>query len=445
MKKSELTKYTAALLGMLVFQCSAVAADAQLEQAQGLLDKKQSAQAYEMLAPLESARAGEPDYDYLLAIAALDGGKPTQAVFALERFLALNPENGLARLELARAYYMMGDIKASRLEFDTVKRQQAPTQVSAAIQSYLSAMNAIAANDATRVRGYVELGGGYDSNANSATAASQIAIPMYGGAITTLDPSSRSQGDQFATAGAGVSVRHPFSSEWALNSTASFNSRRYDDLSTYNISNIDGSVGLTRTLGAEQFTGAMQYQKLYVDDSSYRQIFGVLGQWQHVIDEQRQFTVYGQAMRLDYSGVQDIRDASRYVIGTAYSQAFNAEYLPVMYVGAYVGRERPDASNVPHLGNNFVGLRAGGQLSFSASLALVGSASIEHRDYRGEEPQFQRNRSDRQHDLSLALVFIPKNDWVIRPEISYIRNDSSIVLNDFSRTQYLVTIRRNFN
>jgi hypothetical protein len=306
-------------------------------------------------------------------------------------------------------------------------------------------MNAIAANDDTRVRGYVELGGGYDSNANSATAASQIAIPMFGGAITTLDPSSRGQGDQFATAGAGVSVRHPLSPEWALNTTASFNSRRYNDLSTYNIGNIDGSAGLTRTIGVEQFTGAVQYQKLYVDDTSYRHTFGFLGQWQHAIDEQRQFTAYGQGMRLDYSGQQDIRDANRYLIGTAYLQSFNAEYLPVVYAGAYVGKEHPDASNVPHLGNNFVGLRAGGQLSFSASLALVGSASIEHRDYRGEEPGFLRNRSDRQRDLSLALVFIPKNDWVIRPEINYIRNDSNILLNDFSRTQYLVTVRRNFN
>lgn len=445
MKKFWLTKYTAALLGLMVFQGFAIASDAQLEQAQRLVDSKQPTQAYAILAPLEAARAGESAYDYLLAISALDSGKPTQAVFALERFLMQNPENGPARLELARAYYMMGDIKASRLEFETVKRQQVPTQVSAAIQTYLSAMNALAANGDTRIRGYVEIGAGYDSNANSATSASQIAIPMFGGAIATLDPKSRGQGDRLATAGAGVSLRHPFSPEWALNTTASFNARRYNDLSIYNISNIDGSVGLTRTIGVEQFTAAVQYQKLYVDDSSYRQAVGVLGQWQHTIDEQRQFTLYGQGMRLNYSNQQNIRDANRYLIGTAYSQAFNAEYLPIAYVGAYVGMEHPDAANVPHLGNNFLGLRTGGQLSFSKTLALVASASIEHRDYRGTEPGFLRDRSDRQTDLSLALVFIPKKDWVIRPEISYIRNSSNIVLNDFSRTQYLVTVRRNFN
>lgn len=445
MKKSILTKYTTALLGLLVFQYSAIAADAQLEQAQRLVNNKQPAQAYAMLAPLESARAGEPDYDYLLAIAALDSGKPSEAIFALERFLLQNPNHGPARLELARAYYMQGDIKSSRLEFDIVKRHQIPSQVNEAIQNYLSAMNAIAANDDTRVRGYVEFGGGHDSNANSATSATQVAIPIFGGAIATLDSASRGHSDNFLVGGGGISIRQPLSPEWALNSSASFNQRLYNNATEFNLGNIDASAGLTRTLGVEQLTAAVQYQKIYVDGSSYRQTYGGLGQWQHSIDDQSQFTAYGQAMQLDYSGTQQIRDAKRYLVGAAYSQAFNGKYLPVAYLGAYTGQERPDAGTVPHLGNNFTGLRAGGQLSFSPSLALVGSASIEHRDYRGEEPGFLRNRSDRQTDLSLALVFIPKNDWIIRPEISYIQNNSNIVFNDFSRTQYRVTVRRNFN
>lgn len=448
LKKIGITKYSATLLGLLAMQCAAVAADVQLDQAQRLVNGKKFAEAYAILAPLQSERAGESDYDYLLAVAALDSGKASEAVFALERFLLLNPNHGPARLELARAYYAIGDIKSSRLEFETVKRQQIPSQVNEAIQNYLSAMNAIAANEGTRVRGYVELGGGHDGNANSATSATQveIAIPGLGGSILgTLGPESRGQSDNFLTGGAGISVRHPMSAEWAFNSSASFNSRRYNDISQFNLGNIDGSAGLTRTIGVEQLTAALQYQKIYLDDSSYRQTYGALGQWQHSIDEQHQFTAYGQAMRLDYSGAQQIRDANRYLVGTAYSQAFNSKYLPVAYVGAYMGQERPDASNVQHLGNNFVGLRAGGQITLSASLALVGSASVEHRDYRGEEPGFPRNRADRQHDLSLALVFVPKTDWVIRPEISYIRSNSNIVFNDFSRTQYLVTVRRNFN
>jgi len=150
-------------------------------------------------------------------------------------------------------------------------------------------------------------------------------------------------------------------------------------------------------------------------------------------------------MQLDYLGDQDIRDVDRYLVGAAYSQAFDGKYLPVVYGGAYTGTERPTASGVPQLGNDFIGAHIGGQISLSAKTLIVAGASFEHRDYQGEEPQFARDRSDRQMDLSLALVYMPTNDWIIRPEITYSRNHSNIVIDDFTRTQYLVTVRRTFN
>ncbi|WP_308843947.1 surface lipoprotein assembly modifier [Oxalicibacterium faecigallinarum] len=445
MKKSRFAKHAALLIAMAMQIPFAMAADAQLDEAQRLVTAKKSAEAYELLLPLQSERAGDPAYDYLLGIAALDSGKTLEAVFALERFLMLNPDNGPARLELARAYYIMGDIKSSRREFETVKAQQIPTQVNAAIQNYLSAMNALVAGAGTRVRGYVELGGGHDSNANSATSATTVAIPAFGGLVGTLDPASRKQSDEFLMGGAGINVRHPFSPEWAFSANTALNLRRYSSLDQFNLGTLDGSAGFTRTRGVDQYTGAIQYQKLMIDSSSYRQTYGFLGQWQHSFDNQRQFTTYGQAMKLDYDGTQSIRTGNRYLIGAAYSQAFDGKYMPVGYAGAYVGKERPDANSVPHLGHNFYGIRSGGQISLASNLGIVGSASIEKRDYRGEEPGFLRTRDDKQMDLSLALVYLPKTDWVIRPEISHIRNKSNVVFNDFSRTQIFVTVRRNFN
>jgi tetratricopeptide (TPR) repeat protein len=446
MRKKSLAKWILVASSLAALHFPAHAADAVVAQAKRLVDSKHPDQAYDLLAPLQSDRAGEPEYDYLLGISALDSGKAAEAVFAFERFLAVNPDNGPARLELARAYYEMGDIKASRQEFDAVKRQQVPEQASQAIQNYLSAIDKIASDaTGTKVRGYIEGGIGHDTNANSATSTNQIAIPLFGGAIATLDSSSTKKSDNFAFGGAGVSVRHPFSPEWTLNANAGITQRAYNDVSQYDIGTIDSSVGLTRTVGVEQFTGAVQYQKLGLDHSSYRQTYGALGQWQHSIDDQRQFTVYGQAMRLDYASDQEIRTVDRYLTGAAYSQAFDTKLLPVVYGGGYIGTERPTASGVSQLKNDFIGARAGGQISFSAKLALIAGASVEHRDYRGEEPGFLKDRSDRQYDFSLALAYMPINDWIIRPEIAYTRNYSNIPLNDFSRTQYFVTVRRNFN
>lgn len=394
---------------------------------------------------MQSERAGEPEYDYLLGLAALDSDHAAESVFAFERFLTLHPENGPARLELARAYYVMGDTKASLQEFKTVKREPVPQKASQAIQDYLSAINQIVAdNEATRYRGYVEARAGHDTNANSATSLNQVAIPAFGGAIATLDPGSTRKSDDFAALGAGISVRHPYSAEWALNANADIHQRGYRDVSEYNLGALDAALGLTRTIGVDQFTGALQYQKLNLDHSSYRQTYGVLGQWQHNIDDQRQTTLYGQIMRLDYD-TQAIRNANRYVVGTAYSQVFDGKYLPIVYGGAYLGAEQPLASGVSNLKNDFVGARIGGQLSLSTRMTVSANASFEDRRYDGEEPGFLKRRADLQTDLSVALAYIPTRDWLIRPEISYTRNASNIPFNDFSRVQYLVTVRRNFN
>jgi tetratricopeptide (TPR) repeat protein len=444
MKNFRGAKRLFALGCLLACQQFAFAADELLVRAKTLIDQKKAQQAYSLLAPLQTERAGDPEYDYLLARAALDVGKPSEAVFALERFLAQNPDHGPARLELARAYYMMGETKSSRMEFEAVRRKAPPAEVNEAIQRYLGAIDQLGAGG-TKFRGYLDGFLGHDGNANSATGTNQIAVPAFGGAIATLSPSASRRSDNFYGATAGMNLRHALSPDWAFNANAALSQRKYMRYSAYDLGALDGSAGLTHTRGVDQYTGALQYQKIYIDRTGFRQSFGMIGQWQHNLDDLSQATVYGQLTHLGYQNGQDIRDANRYVLGTAYSQAFTGKFSPVVYAGFYVGTERPRNSTVPNLGNNFAGLRFGGQLALAQSLTLGGSGSYERRDYRGQEPGFLVDRSDQQTDLSLSLSYVPAPFWTIKPEISHTINRSNVVLYDFSRTQYFVTVRREFN
>src|SRR6266850_2349296 len=69
----------------------AAAAGDPWSEAHALIDAGKSADAYSMLAAQEAESAGEEDFDYLLGIAALDSGRPAEAVFSLERVLAVDP------------------------------------------------------------------------------------------------------------------------------------------------------------------------------------------------------------------------------------------------------------------------------------------------------------------------------------------------------------------
>jgi outer membrane protein len=420
---------------------SAAFADALTDRAKRLLEQKQPKQAYDLLLPQESARAGDPEFDYLLGIAAIDAGEPERGVFALERVLAVQPNNHVARAEIARAYLALGERDSAKREFETVKAQQIPPEVKKSIDGYLSA---IASADVTQITGFVEIGFGHDSNVNSATGNSQLAVPVPGGAlIFTLDPTSTRNSDTFTALSGGVNLTHKFTPEWALvggvAAAAKLNTHE-DEFSTLSI---DGNLGARWTRGSEAITVGAQLQSFELENDRFRETKGVVAQWQHSIDERRQATIYGQFSDLHYP-TQDIRDASRSVLGAAYGQAFSGALSPVLFASAYFGQEKEKADGVPHLGHDLVGVRVGGQMRFFLGLTAFGNVAFEHREYGGPDPTFLVTREDNQWDATLGLSYLLRPNTTLIAQVAYTDNDSNIQLNRFTRGVGTISLRFNF-
>ena len=186
-----------------------VKADETLTRAKQLIDQRQAPAAYELLKPLEEARSGEPDFDYLLGLAALDSGMPLEAVFALERVIDIMPDHGPARAELARAYLGLGETEDARKEFEKVRAMDLPRDVSQRIDQYLSGIDLYEDATRTRFRPYVLTGFGYDSNVNSATDNSRVAVPALGGLEFLLGGSSREFDSAVWNVGAGMAFTSP--------------------------------------------------------------------------------------------------------------------------------------------------------------------------------------------------------------------------------------------
>jgi outer membrane protein len=443
------TQYARRLIAIACLAaCSQAAlADELLVKARELLETKQvqqAEQAYALLIAEQSQRAGDVDYDFLLGVAALDSGKPNEAVFALERVLTANPANGPARLKLAQAYFMLGEPTASRLEFETVKLQQPPDQVNKVIQQYLDLINQRASTQTTSLRGFVESFIGYDSNVNIATSASQVALPFFGGAIGNISPDFRQRSDHFVGVAAGISGRYALPSDLALNGYLTINQRRQNDLNQFDLGYVESSVVLTKTRGVDEYSAGLQFQKVTLDRDSFRNTVGVSGDWQHRFDDQRTSTLYTQVARLNYNGVQSARDANRYQVGARYSHVFAGTYSPVAFANAYIGREEASRNDLPNLDQKFFGIRTGGQLLFSTNFKLTANASVEKRRYGGEEILFATTRRDTQLDFNLGLSYSPALLWTVRPEIFLTRSRSNIVLNEYTRRQFLITVRRDF-
>src|SRR3954470_5058776 len=418
-------------------------ADALTDRAKRLLDQKKGQEAYELLMTQEGARAGNPEFDYLLGIAALEAGANERAAFALERVLAVQPNNHLARAEIARAYYAMGERETAKREFETVRKQQIPEGAKETIDRFLSAIQAA---ETTQFSGFFEVGGGYDTNVNSATSNNQVAVPVIGGTpinLTLTSQNSTERHDAFGLVSSGVNVTHKLSSEWAVVGGVAGAGKLNRNISEFDTLTLDGNLGMRWAKDKEAITLGVQLQDFELDWGRFRETAGVVGQWQHSFDESHQVTVFSQYAALRYP-TQEIRDANRAILGLAYAQAFSGDAAPVIFASTYFGRESELAQGVPHLRPKPVGARLGGQVRLGAGWAAFANASYEHRKYGGPEPVFGIVRVDNQSDVGGGISYVVRPGTTLIGQISHTENRSSIDLFQFHRTVYTASIRFNF-
>ena len=419
----------------------AAQSDASLAEARRLLGERNPQAAYGLLAPFETQRAGQPEFDYLLGIAALDAGEITRAIFALERVLAVQPGNTLARAEIGRAYLAAGEAENARGELVQVRAAPIPAEAHAAVDRLLGAISQLQAESTARVRWYAEAGVGHDSNVNSATGSSAVAIPALGGLVFTLDPASRNVHDLYLQVGAGVNLRVPLAPDLSLSATASTLHTFNHDVDRFNSGVLDTSAGLSKTVGAHVFTGAVQIGANWVGGSRFREAFGALGQWQINLSTREQASIFAQSTRLTYPG-NVIRNADRYLLGAGYARALDAG--PVVFASIYAGQEDERKAAIAHLGHDFKGLRGGLQWQTGASMQVFANASYEERNYGGSEPLFNRARNDRQTGLTVGAHVALAPGWRLTPQLAYIENASNIAIYAFRRSIASLLFRREF-
>jgi tetratricopeptide (TPR) repeat protein len=434
------TAHLALALVLSVASATVALADQVTDQAKRLLQERKAKEAYDLLMPLQSKRAGEVEYDYLLGVAALDAGDAQQAVFALERVLAVDPNYLQARAEIARAYFVLGEKENARREFRTVREsRQLPEEARATVDRFLSALEP----QRTLLRGYLEATVGYDTNVNSATGRTTVALPALGGIIGTLDPFGTRQSDGFWGLAGGASLSHAISNEWwALGSIAYAGKYNFEE-DRFDTGTLDGSVGARWSRGDNAVIALAQGQRFEVDNNGYRNSVGGTAQWLHNLTPTQQLTLFGQYAALRYP-TQAPRDANRTIGGVAYSQAVQAAFSPVWFASGYAGEEKERDSNFPYLGHKPAGLRLGGQVSFTPAAVGFASMGYEYRRYNGTDPFFLTTRRDQQLDVILGLNYGFAPQWTLRPQFAYTRNFSNIDITDYDRTVTSVSVRRDF-
>lgn len=428
--------FSACVLGIALALSPNLHADpAKVNEAKALLERGQPEQAYQILKPLETELAGDPRFDYLLGIAAMDTGRAMDAMFALERAAAVAPEDPLVRVAYANA--LLGaneDAEALRQE-QLLRAQidagrQLPDGVLQGLDRYQNALAEPALGNTTDFRGYVGVTLGYDSNVSNATNEKTLFVPGLNSTLALQD-GSRRQPDFFGVALAGASVIHPLTRKLTLNGAVSGSHRIHETEHSFETTSLQANADFAYTHDERHrySIGAFaQHSAVHMDVN--RNSFGLIGRGVFKLDARSESSLFLQYTRNEYP--QEIRDSNRYIAGVGYRTILPIWKEPVISGRVFFGREEQDESHVPHLGHDVVGASLAVNVTLTEKYGAFMTLAGEQREYLGQDPLFLTTRSDQSYQASAGMTYVPAKSWLVRPRGLYVRNISNVAINDYA-------------
>ena len=412
------------------------------DELKALMDAGRAAEAY-ALGQKHPEEMGKPEFDFRYGVAAVDSGNAGQGVLALERYLLNNPGSDLARLELARGYFALGDMVRARELFEEVTAKQPPAAVQATIDRYLDAIRARESRYQPSALAWAEIGVGFDSNVNSGVGSANINLPTFG--AVTVNAAGVRSGDNFTHLAAGAQFTRPLAPGLALFGGAQgdgkLNWNREDAL--FSQKNWSGNGGLSYIKNDNLFRATLGYATAEIQDDRFRNAGTVAGEWHHQIDELQSFNSFVQYGDLRYLGANEIRNADLWVAGAGYRRAFIARWQPVLSINATVGRES-NRKQRPDLSRDMLGLRLGVSMTPAARWGVSAGVSWQGSDYVSVDPTLLLARADRYLAADATVSYAITRALSLRAEVQLTDNASNIALYKYDRTFAVLKLRYDF-
>jgi tetratricopeptide (TPR) repeat protein len=399
------------------------------------------AAAYTLATSMPDAQ-GDPHFDFLYGVAAVNVGRTAEAVLALQRHLAVVPGNDRARLDLARAYFDLGDDVRARQEFEFVLRYNPPADVQANIRRYLDSMQVregLSGNANARL--YGEVGFGHDSNANMGTYNTTIDAPLFAG--TAIDPTSQGQPSDFAWVAAGGRWVRQVSGPFGVYAGADMDNKMNQDTPQFNTANLSGYAGFSMVSGPVLYRLSLSDAVTYVNALRYSGRLGTSGEAQYAVGDGLTLSGRLQYAEQSYSPENSYRDATLETYGVAVEQALSVPWRPAL--GLQLSQAMEDnLSKRRDLSRQLDTWRLSASLSPSDKLGVMLAYSEQQATYQAIDAGFGNVRGDKQSTLDLVISYALDANWTLRADVQQMENKSNQSLYSFQRTMGGIKLRYGF-
>lgn len=435
--------------------------DATIQQADSLIHKGDSSKAYALLEPLESRLAGNIRYDYLLGVSAVNSGKSSRAVFALERVKAVNPNYRNVGLWLAIAYYDSGDRERARTGFEAVASGgDADSRRKA--ERYLATMDEEDAGRHASLTGKLDIGFGRDSNITNLSPA-YASAQQYAAAVPAP---ATNQASMESILGASVEGRMPYSGGYLF---ASAGEERRDYAGNRNmtsnmvvaragVNSISGHDTYRFNVMQRQFRQLGAFYNLNGLNNDYI-ITGVEGSAKLQKSVNSYVGLYVQYSQIRFD-VNTLEDTNQLMGGLSYTRTFQVNGSPILYLGyAHYLNEALQSKTPMNITNTQEGEMStdAGRRTDVATLYLQYSLdsdldlySTNFYYYRQDTGAYARSATiaygvDKIRYLSLGANWRFKPKWSMRGQLATTVDNSNIAFYSYSKTEATLIFRREFN
>lgn len=400
-----------------------------------LLDTGSTGRAYELAESRAAKEAGDPEFDFLFALAALAVGHPERAVFALERVLFLHPQNDRVRLELARAQFLLGNYPEARTQFELVLTHRPPTNVRDQVKLFLAKIREQEKAVRPSFHVYANINAGHDTNVNSATADSAVSVPALGQVL--LDENSQELEDDFVELEIGGEVLRPISKKKILFGKVSFSTRDNSDTDEFD-TDILGLRGGISFVGKNSILRVpLQFEQLNLDGEDFRQLFITGIEWERPLTRMDRLAVFGQLGSIEYPD-EDFRDVDLVLLGTAWTHNFG-QANRLISLGIYFGDEKAGSDDPDvfreHWGRDYTGVYGRFNWNFTPRQTFYLSASFQTIEHDAPDPVFGDVRDEDLAQITAGWRWQWQPKWTINVELSHYNNDSNLELYSYERTQ----------
>lgn len=442
-KEKWFTISSALVLSVLMLS-QAQAARLNVGQVDALLKQGKPQQAYELAVKFRDELEGEARFDFLYGVAAIDSGHVSEGVFALERVVLAFPEDDRARLELARGYFLLNEFSRARQEFEVVLEHNPPASVTANVEKFLNIIRLREASYRSTSSAYVELAIGSDSNINGAPADATFISPIFG--ALALAGGSLEESDTYTSITVGGQLNHPFAPGKNLLIGVDVSARFHADDDDFETETWNIYAGVNWLSGKDRFRIMGQVQAFEVGDKDNLNLVALNGEWARKLNKTTQWLNAAQVAQLGYPG-QGTRDATMYTLSTGLLHNYDTKWHPSVAASIFAGYENSHKSfDVARASaeRRFYGLRLKGQVIPLPRLSITANLSAQNSHYGEENLLVGTTRNENLYQASVDARWLVDKNISLGAGVSYTRNDSNSVINDYDRTQTKLSIRYDF-